>query len=252
MQWSAKTSRGMVRPDNEDSWSVQEFTGSWWLAMVADGIGGNEGGGMASSLAVNYCTDYVASHRERETPEELLVNALRYGNRKVFEAAAGQTGTPGMGTTLTVALVSEDDGSLFVGHVGDSRVYVISSGRIRQITDDHSVTGELVRNGAITEEDAMRHPARNVLTMALGTQESVAVSSYREELARGDVVILCTDGLTSLVSSREIVRQLEEKPRDEVAADLVGAANSLGGYDNVTAVLMWPDIPGSHGAGEGW
>lgn len=252
MQWSAKTSRGMVRADNEDSWTVQAFPGHWWLAMVADGIGGNEGGEMASSLAVKYCTDYVLDHQGKEVPGGLLASALKYGNHMVFETALGHKGVPGMGTTLTGALVGERDGQLYVGHVGDSRAYVLSSNGIKQVTEDHSVTGELMRNGAISEEDAMRHPARNVLTAALGTQQSLTVSSYQEDLKPGDVVVLCTDGLTSLVSSKEMVQLLKEKPREEVARDLVNAANSRGGYDNVTVVLLWPEIPVAYGFQKRW
>jgi protein phosphatase len=220
--------------------------------MVADGIGGNDGGELASSLAVKYCTDYVVLHQGREAPRELLVNALEYGNHMVFETASGHRGVPGMGTTLTGALVSEGTARLYVGHVGDSRAYVVSSNRIRQVTEDHSVTGELMRNGAITEEDAMRHPARNVLTAALGTQQSLSVSSYEEDLGAGDVVVLCTDGLTSLVSSKEMVLLLKEKPREEVARELISAANSRGGYDNVTVVLLWPDASVARGTEKRW
>lgn len=238
----------MVRPDNEDSWSLRPLGDGWWLGMVADGVGGNEGGELASSLAVKVCADYVAHLHGKEPPEDLLPAALQHGNRKVLEAAASREGAPGMGTTLTMALVNEREGKLYVGHVGDSRAYIVSSHDIRRITDDHSITGELIKNGTITEDEAMRHPGRNVITMALGAQEPVVASIYRENLKSGDVVVLCTDGLTSLVSAKEIVKQVEEHQREELAADLVKAANSRGGYDNVTVVVMWPDIPGpSHG-----
>lgn len=242
MQWSAKTSRGMVRADNEDSWAVEEVSDGLWLAVVADGIGGNEGGELASSLAVEHCVDYVREHRDRLPPGELLERALQHGNLKVFEVALGEKEVHGMGTTLTGALISEPGGRLHVGHVGDSRAYVVGASGIKQITEDHSITGELMRNGAITEEDAMRHPARNVLTMALGTQDSLTVASYREELEPGDVVVLCTDGLTSLVSSRELSSLLATRPREYVASELVNAANARGGYDNVTVVLLWPRV----------
>ncbi len=252
MEWSAKTSRGMVRPENEDCWTVQSFPDGWWLGMVADGMGGYDGGEIASSLAVKHCTEYVVQHQGKEPPEELLKNALRYGNERVFAAAAADEGCRGMGTTLTVALVKEEGGLLFIGHVGDSRAYVVSPAGIRQVTEDHSITGELLRTGAITEEDAMKHPARNVLTAALGTQHSVAVSSYRADLSPGDAVILCTDGLTSLVSSKEMDKMLRERPREEVAKDLVNVANTRGGYDNVTVVVLWPRITESHGAEKRW
>ncbi|QUL98343.1 MAG: Stp1/IreP family PP2C-type Ser/Thr phosphatase [Candidatus Fermentithermobacillus carboniphilus] len=245
MQWRAKTSRGLVRPENEDSWAVVDLSSSGrniWLAMVADGLGGHEGGEVASSLAVKSAVDYISLHIPQDPPPKLLQDAVEYGNRKVLQAATSGTGFPGMGTTLTCALVEEETSRLYVGHVGDSRVYLISGSKIRQITDDHSVTGELVRNGTISEEDAMRHPARNVLTMALGTQARVEVATYEEELSPGDVILLCTDGLTSLVSPSEIADVISKRRQDDVADALVDLANSRGGYDNVTVVVLWPAI----------
>ncbi|MGI6632242.1 MAG: Stp1/IreP family PP2C-type Ser/Thr phosphatase [Bacillota bacterium] len=244
MQWSARTSRGLVRPDNEDSWMVQAFSDHIWLAMVADGIGGCEAGEVASSLAIKHCGEFVLNNYEKEAPRDLLFKAIRHGNRKVLQAAA-ERGASGMGTTLTMAFIREDEGKLYAGHVGDSRMYVLSRGDIRQITEDHSVAGELVRNGAITEEDAMRHPARNALTAALGTEISVPVALYEEDLSPGDVVVLCTDGLTGLVNSREISEMAAMVSRKEVAQRFVDTANQRGGYDNVTVVLLWPDIKGA-------
>lgn len=244
MQWSARTSRGMVRPDNEDSWMVQAFSDRVWLAMVADGIGGREAGEIASSLAIKYCGEFVLNNYEKESPRDLLFKAVRYGNRKVLQAAA-EKGAAGMGTTLTMAFVREDEGRLYVGHVGDSRAYVISQGLIRQITEDHSIAGELVRNGAISEEDAMRHPARNSLTAALGTEISVPVAIYKEDLRPEDVVVLCTDGLTGLVNAKEIGEMASLVDRKEVAQKFVDTANQRGGYDNVTVIMLWPDIRGA-------
>lgn len=252
MEWSAHTSRGMVRSENEDSWTVQSFPDGLWLAMVADGMGGVNGGEVASSLAVKYCTEYVVMNRGQEDLDELLRNAIAYGNAKIFEASSTDSGVPGMGTTLTAVLHRDGENRLFVGHVGDSRAYVISRGTIRQVTDDQSISGELVRNGAITEEDAMKHPGRNVLTAALGTQRSVSVSLYPVDICEGDIVVLCTDGLTSLVNSKEVLSMLSGSPKDRVASDLVTAANSRGGYDNVTVVILWPEVTASFGAGKRW
>lgn len=241
MQWSARTSRGLVRPDNEDSWMVQAFSDHVWLAMVADGIGGCEAGEVASSLAIKYCGEFVLANYEKDPPKELLFKAIRYGNRKVLHAAA-EEGAIGMGTTLTMALIREDEGKLYVGHVGDSRAYILSHGVVRQITEDHSVAGELLRNGAISEEDAMHHPARNALTAALGTEISVPAVTYTEELSPGDVVVLCTDGLTGLVNAKEIGEMAALVSREEVAQRFVDTANQRGGYDNITVVMLWPDI----------
>jgi serine/threonine protein phosphatase PrpC len=243
LQWSARTSRGLVRPDNEDAWMVQAFSERVWLAMVADGIGGCDAGEVASSIAIKHCGEYILNNFQKYPPKELLVQAMRFGNRKVLQAAV-ETGAAGMGTTLTAALVLEDESKIYIGHVGDSRAYLISNGEIRQVTEDHSLAGELVRNGAITEEAAMRHPARNALTAALGTEVSVPVAIYEEDLSPGDVVILCTDGLTGLVSSKEIRDMTSVLGRKEIAQRFVDTANERGGYDNVTVVLMWPDVEG--------
>ncbi len=244
MEWSAQSSRGLVRFENEDSWAVRWFADARsWLAMVADGIGGHDGGEIASAMAVKHCTDYILDAFHGENPIEVLESALVQGNKAVYLAGLRQEGCSGMGTTLTVALVQEKEKRLFIGHVGDSRAYLISGPRISQITDDHSITGELLRNGTITEEDAAHHPGRNVLTMALGTQDSVTVSTYTCRLSPGDCVLLCTDGLTSLVSAREIAGLLSGRPRSHAAEALVSLANSRGGYDNATVVLLWPDVP---------
>jgi len=241
LQWSARTSRGLVRPENEDAWMVQAFSERVWLAMVADGIGGRDAGEVASAVAIKHCGEFVLHNFGKYPPGELLIHAMKSGNRKVLKAAA-ETGATGMGTTLTAALLLEDEGKLYVGHVGDSRAYILSCGEIRQITEDHSLAGELVRNGAITEEAAMTHPARNALTAALGTEASVPVAVYEENLSAGDVVVLCTDGLTGLVNSREIRDIVLSMSRREVAQKLIDTANERGGYDNVTVVLLWPDI----------
>lgn len=244
MNWSAKTCQGRVRPDNEDSYAVEKIQGprEYWVGVVADGLGGHEGGEIASSLAVKCVTEYLREKASEVSPIELLREAITYGNRKVFDAALNGDGRPGMGTTLTCALVDEKAARLYIGHVGDSRAYLISSGKTVQITEDHSVTGELVRNGIITEDDAMTHPGRNALTMALGTQEDVTVSTYEVGLNPGDVVLLCTDGLTSLVRADELGRAVVELDRDKLPDELVDLANRRGGFDNITVVLLWPDV----------
>jgi len=242
----------MVRPENEDSWTVHEFSDGTTLAIVADGMGGAEGGEIASSLAVKYCIEYAVANLTLESSEDLLRGAISHANAKVFEAASSSVGAQGMGTTLTAALFAQGEGMVYVGHVGDSRAYAISRQGIHLVTEDQSITGELIRNGSITEEDAMKHPARNILTAALGTQESVVVSIYTVDLGTGDVMVLCTDGLTSLLSSREVLAILQRSPKDKAAVDLIDAANERGGYDNVTAVILWPEVTAKVGAEKRW
>lgn len=243
MEWSAKSSRGRVRPDNEDSWVVEPLSKSRnWFAVVADGIGGNQGGQVASAMAVKLSVEHVKARFGQAEPPKLLKESVRDGNASILRAGLLRDGCAGMGTTFTGAIVSEDGRRVDVGHVGDSRAYLISGKTIKQITDDHSVSGELVQDGTLTEEDAMRHPGRSMLTRAMGTQDDVMVSTYREDLSAGDVVLLCTDGLTGLVCSKEILKLLTEKPREEAAEALVDLANRRGGFDNTTVVLLWPDL----------
>lgn len=245
LEWRAETSRGLVRPENEDAWLVVSLLlgrRQMWLAMVADGIGGHDGGEIASSLAVDAIKQYVSENFFEDNPGQVLKQAILYGNGRIRQSAMSHSGIKGMGTTVTCAMIDRNRSKMYLGHVGDSRAYVISKGRIRRITDDHSVSGELVRNGTITEEDAMEHPGRNVLTMALGTQETVDIDIYEENLAPNDIVILCTDGLTSLVSSDEISDVALTYRKEEVAHKLVDLANARGGYDNITVVLLWPQV----------
>ena len=211
-----------------------------WLAMVADGIGGRDGGEIASALAVKSISEYVSGSLFEDKPQDVLRKAVICANGKILESSARKSGVVGMGTTLTCAMIDQEESKVYFGHIGDSRAYIISSRQIRRVTDDHSVSGELVRNGTITEEDAMRHPGRNVLTAALGTQQEINVAIYEEHLLPNDIVVLCTDGLTSLVSSDEISDIACQYEKDEVPERLVDLANSRGGYDNITVILLWP------------
>ncbi|HHY34531.1 MAG TPA: serine/threonine-protein phosphatase [Firmicutes bacterium] len=266
MHWDAKSLPGLVRSKNEDAWLVRrirEKPDVWFLA-VADGMGGFEGGEFASKLAIQTCYEYLVrtaagcdgGEKGAKTPAqevevedralrslpEALENGVKKANEVVYKEALELFGYPGMGTTLTAALIHGND--LYVSHVGDSRAYLISSGVIKQVSEDHSIVGELVKNGAISEDEAMRHPQRHILTLALGTEADLPVSSYRERLKDGDVVVLCTDGLTTLVSSSEILEAVKTKPRSEISSFLVDLANSRGGYDNITLVVFWVDTRG--------
>ncbi|MBP8620201.1 MAG: Stp1/IreP family PP2C-type Ser/Thr phosphatase [Firmicutes bacterium] len=249
MRWKARSSQGLVRSENQDSWSVNRLARpdgeEAWLAVVADGIGGREGGQIASSLAVQSVVEFFTRSSWNDGPVTLLTEAMNHANASVFQAGSADSSITGMGTTLTCVLVCQDESRAFIGHVGDSRVYIVSFEQIRRVTDDHSVSGELLKRGAITEEDAMNHPNRNVLTAALGTQASLQFSLYEERLLPDDVIVLCTDGLTSLVSAEEIRRTILDCECEDVAGELVNLANSRGGYDNVTVVLLWPEIPDS-------
>jgi len=219
---------GRVRDDNEDAHVVDERL---TLFAIADGMGGHVAGEVASWTAIEALRASVASG----VPiNEAIVRA----NDAVFERAAGDPKLTGMGTTMTAVVVAGGN-RLLVGHVGDSRAYYLHDGSLRQLTDDHSLVGELLREGRITAEQAESHPQRAIVTRALGVDAEVDVDVYTLEVVAGDRVILCSDGLTDMVRERDIERIALGQPDPQRAAvALVDAANNAGGVDNITVVVV--------------
>ena len=219
---------GRKRRRNEDAWVCDPP-----LFAIADGMGGARAGEIASRLAAAALGADVDS-----SGEERLVGLIQEANRRVYERAAEDSTTSGMGTTITVALV--EDGSVRIGHVGDSRAYLIRDRSLDQLTDDHSLVAELVRSGRLSPEEAESHPQRSVITRAIGTDPDVDVDTFSVEARPGDLFLLCSDGLTDMVGDEEILQTVEEK-RDNLeaaAAELVGKANRNGGEDNITVVFF--------------
>ena len=224
------TDIGQVREGNEDSYLVEPP-----LYAVADGMGGHKGGEVASQLALE-----TVEEAFREGRGSLADHVLE-ANRAVFGRSEEDSKVAGMGTTLTAALV--EHGSAHLAHVGDSRAYLLRAGALRQITEDHTLVARMVRLGEITAEEADVHPHKNVLTRALGTEPDVDVSEMELGLLDGDRLLLCSDGLTSMVTEQQIQAILEAAPVAQDAADrLVRAANRAGGLDNITVVVL--DISG--------
>ncbi|MBT9258814.1 MAG: Stp1/IreP family PP2C-type Ser/Thr phosphatase [Clostridiales bacterium] len=242
MKVSACTDVGLWRQRNEDAYLVKRLPGGWVLA-VADGIGGMKGGDVASRMAVETLEEWLENGLPSPSPGEYLREMVLEANRRIYHRGR-QTMSPlsAMGTTFTVALLWQ--GALWMAHVGDSRAYLIRQGRILQLTQDHSLTGELVEEGQLGEEEAMHHPQRNLLTRALGSREFLTVDIARHDLQLGDRVLLATDGLTSLVTSKEIlqmVERMEDQPVEVLTKELVEEARRRGGYDNITVALAWVD-----------
>jgi protein phosphatase len=176
---------------------------------------------------------------ETATPgEERVLTLIREANRRVFARSSQDASASGMGTTMTAALVG-DDGQVTIGHVGDSRAYLLREGRLEQLTEDHSLVAELVRTGKLSAEEAEHHPQRSVITRALGTDPEVDVDTFTVEPRAGDLFLLCSDGLTSMLDDEEILRTVEDAGGDlESAAEgLIRKANRGGGEDNITVVL---------------
>ena len=226
-----RTDVGRQREANEDSF----FTRSPVFA-VADGMGGAQAGEIASSLAVEAFEPEV-ENLEEVGPEEYLRATVRAANQRIFDHAQGDSSRSGMGTTLTAALVHGDEISF--GHVGDSRAYMFRDGELSQLTHDHSLVEELRRQGKLTRDQAAEHPQRSVITRALGPEPEVAVDTMTVRGRDGDIFLLCSDGLTTMLSDEEVTSILARSDDLEVAARrLVRAANAKGGKDNITVVLF--------------
>jgi serine/threonine protein phosphatase PrpC len=221
---------GRKRRHNEDSYVCEPP-----LFAIADGMGGAQAGEVASELAANALQEHAG---EPGRGEERVVELIQEANRRVFERASQDSALSGMGTTLTLALVEE--GRVSLGHVGDSRAYLLRDGVLDQITDDHSLVAELTRAGKLSEEEAETHPQRSVITRALGTDPDVDVDAFTVQTQDGDVFMLCSDGLTSMVEDKAIQEILQKRRGDlkRAAHDLVKAANRGGGEDNITVLLF--------------
>ena len=220
------TDIGKVREANEDSYLVEPP-----LFAVADGMGGHRGGDVASQLAL----ETVEQLFQRRTGT--LSEHVRRANRAVFERSKLDRSVTGMGTTLTAALVEGD--AMRLAHVGDSRAYLLRAGSLRQLTTDHTLVARMVKAGEISPAEAEVHPHRNVLTRALGTEADVRVDEDEIALLDGDQVLLCSDGLTGMVTEAQIQAILETGVTPQEAADrLVTAANRAGGIDNITVVVL--------------
>jgi protein phosphatase len=227
---AGKTDPGRVRRRNEDAFVVDPP-----LFAVADGMGGAQAGEVASRLAAAAFREF----READElgPEERVQAIIKEANRRIYERARTDSEVSGMGTTVTAALLT--DGRVVIGHVGDSRAYRIRDGRLEQLTEDHSLVADLMRSGRLTPEEAEGHPQRSVITRALGTDPDVDVDTLVIEAAAGDLFLLCSDGLSTMVSEPDVLRTVERaNTLDEAARDLVRAANTGGGEDNVTVVLF--------------
>jgi serine/threonine protein phosphatase PrpC len=221
---------GRKRRRNEDAYVVQPP-----LFAVADGMGGAQAGEVASKLAAAALEDTDPGSL---SGGERLVALIQEANRRVYERSNEDPAASGMGTTMTVALV--EDGHVSIGHVGDSRAYRIRGGELEQLTEDHSLVAELMKSGKLSPEEAETHPQRSVITRALGTDPDVDVDVYSVPVEDGDLFLLCSDGLTTMVGE-DVIRDVLERYRpdlDRAARELISEANRGGGEDNITVVVF--------------
>ena len=228
--YAAKTDTGRKRRRNEDAFVLAPP-----LFAVADGMGGAQAGEIASKLAAAALED---TDPGRLTGPEKVASLIQEANRRVHERSSVDPATSGMGTTMTVALV-ENDG-VVIGHVGDSRAYLVRGQEMEQITEDHSLVNELLKTGKLSPEEADTHPQRSVITRAVGTDPDVDVDSFVVETQDGDVFLICSDGLTDMVDDKHILETVEKhrSDLDRMTKQLVSAANRGGGEDNITVVAF--------------
>jgi len=236
---SSDTNRGKVRADNQDcvvSEKVPLACGEAGLCVVADGMGGHLAGDVASRMAVQELIRYVRSHAGHLHPALLLEQAFAEANAAIYHASEQRPEYTGMGTTLTVALLLSE--RAYICHVGDSRAYKFADGMLLRLTHDHSVVEELLRHGGISSRDAKAHPQRHVLTRALGATRQIVTDCQEAMLQVGDSLLLCTDGLTQLLSDKEmesVFRASDHGPT--VVKLLMDEALLRGAPDNVTILL---------------
>jgi protein phosphatase len=244
---AAASDVGRVRRANEDSYLLRAP-----LFVVADGMGGAQAGEVASGIAVEA---FKRPLDEALAPEQRMEQVVLQANREIHEQSQSGEEFHGMGTTLTALLLGDDE--LTIAHVGDSRAYRLRDGELTRLTRDHSLVGEMVRRGAITEAEAEVHPQRSILTRALGPEDSVEVDTLSHGLRAGDVLLICSDGLTGMVDEATIAAQMGSGlPMREVADALIRRANENGGVDNITVVAFridgtgGPSDPADDGTGE--
>lgn len=229
----AQSDIGMVRKTNEDSYVFLPPH----LFVVADGMGGHVAGEIASNLGAETIRSYIEKITSPSNWDQILTEAIIQANTKIYQMSQSKSDCQGMGTTVTAIYL--DHSQIHWSHVGDSRLYYIKNNELQQITSDHSLVWELMKNGSITSEEAQVHPHRNILTRAVGTSETISVDSGSFMWEPGDNLLLCTDGLTNMLSEETILSTcIESSAPQTIINTLIDQAKQAGGYDNITAILL--------------
>ena len=243
MKIAAITDIGSCRQENQDNYCAQQLPGGTAWGIVCDGMGGVNGGRIAAHIATDTMQQYFARQMRSLQPgveKSFIMRGFYITNRAVYEKATSDPEMMGMGTTGVCAYAG--GGLAHVVHAGDSRAYLFHEGEMRQITRDHSMVQQLVDSGKITREQAAQHPKKNLITRALGVSANIVPEYNRCEIEVGDILLLCSDGLTNMISDEEIALVLREVPFFEAPSILVDRALQAGGQDNITVLLMGVEI----------
>lgn len=237
MKIFGKTDIGLVRSSNQDNFRVGKFDSGTVWAVLCDGMGGASGGDVASKMATDLIAERIIGNyndnMKTSSVSNLFESAINFASIKIFDLARENEALFGMGTTVVVAIVR--DGEVMISHVGDSRAYIISD-EIRQVTKDHSVVQEMLDRGEISEDVAKNHPIKNYISRALGVKDRVTVDFTSEDFSDGDILLLCSDGLSNMIES-DVLNQKVRIADDEICNKLIDMANENGGKDNITVVI---------------
>ena len=244
MKVVAKSDKGKVRNNNQDSYSTGMLQDNSIWAVVCDGMGGANGGNVASALAIRVISQQLTSAyniaMSDNAIKNLLESVINAANAAIFEMAQNDTSLVGMGTTVVCTIIK--NGFAYIAHAGDSRAYIISSNEIRQITKDHSIVQTLIDKGQLTQSEAREHPSKNIITRALGVANVIKVDFDIEEIYDKCSLLLCSDGLSNFINDNEIFEIFQNNKSYTYAEKLVNKANENGGGDNITAVVITNNI----------
>lgn len=242
MKYYGISDKGKVRKQNQDSIYIPTDI-DYDLYIIADGMGGANAGDVASKKAIEYVKEYIKDNYIQEGDnkiKQVIRQSLIYANEQVYKMSLQDEKFEGMGTTIIVVLVCKN--KMYIGHIGDSRLYRIRDKFIRKITKDHSYVQKLIDDKTITKKEATLHPRRNVLLKALGCEQNIEPDIMMKKIEPNDYVILCTDGLTNLVKDKEILLVIESlKETQLICEKLVSIANERGGYDNISIIVLHND-----------
>lgn len=235
-----KSDKGKIREMNQDYYYISTSLDEIQLYILADGMGGYNGGEIASKLAVETAKKYIENNfkeieKDKDSIIQLLASSMEYANMIVYEKSKENPELQGMGTTLEICLIYNN--KAYIGHIGDSRIYRIRNVFIRKITQDHSYVQKLVKEGTITKEQAVHHPQKNMLMKALGCNAFVEPDVMVKGFLKDDILIICSDGLTNLVDQETIYKMASENI-ERAPKKLVELANERGGYDNTTVIVI--------------
>ncbi|HHV31695.1 MAG: Stp1/IreP family PP2C-type Ser/Thr phosphatase [Ruminococcaceae bacterium] len=240
MKVYTKSDIGLVRSSNQDAYNDGILPDQSAWVVVCDGMGGANGGAVASSVAVRKISEHMVSNYKQGLSDsmikELILSSIVNANMEVHNMASSDTELSGMGTTVVVALIS--NGTAHIAHAGDSRAYLITPDEIRQLTTDHSMVQEMVNNGDLTEQQARQHPQKNIITRALGVENSIEIDYCEIPFLQGSKLLICTDGLTNYVEAEQIFQLSRKVDGGALTEQLIELAKNSGGGDNITVAIV--------------